>query len=129
MAKKDEFELQALSTLRRPGDQVYSVTRTKKRNPLLEFLDVVVSGGAFTGAADVADSMATSLYLVAGRDRAVVQRGRVHLFGQLDPQDEATLRGGKACGGREVPGHRRPHGLDLPLVGPSQTAHVALVGA
>jgi len=74
MAKKDEFELQALSTLRRPGDQVYSVTRTKKRNPLLEFLDVVVSGGAFTGAADVADSMATSLYLVAGRDRAVIAR-------------------------------------------------------
>jgi hypothetical protein len=72
--------LEAMASLRTPGDAVFSLSRVKLRNPLLSFLDVVVSGGALTSAADVADTASVSVFLVDSQHKATIvqlQDGRV----------------------------------------------------
>lgn len=45
-----------------------------------------------------------------------MQGGRIHIIRQFHPQDEAALGLGKPGAGREMAGHRGPHGLDLLFV-------------
>lgn len=95
--------LEALSNLRGPGDPVYSLTRTKKRNPLVEFLDVVVSGGALTGAAEVADAFSAPLFLIDGQEKATI----------------VQVRDGKVVETLDVPGWSPDRGARLKSKGPS----------
>ncbi|MBK8461294.1 MAG: hypothetical protein IPL43_14905 [Micropruina sp.] len=68
--------LEVIQELVSEGDAVYAMTRTKKRNIFVDFLDVVVSGGALTGAADIADTVVQSYYLVASPAKATIVQVR-----------------------------------------------------